>query len=951
MFISPKSTRYKIGVSILFGCTSFLFSFHDITLLNGISLKITLFPGLVFPLLISLAWGWRYGVVTACTSGFQLILWGWYVDTTGIIFSFLIFIPWIVWHGYWANYRISHSNPSWLYSCFIVEIPFRIVSLLATYGAFYWVGSVNPAWCPIKELCEFLAGGNQSHIIKQTLSAYLLLFLAVFFLSIPYVRNLAGLPYRLKTKRPFKILGGAIAVGLGICLLREMIVYSAFKPTQADFTQISMWIGGGQGVFTGSLYILVSLAGGVFFNNILDERAEQTDQIRHLNRVLRAVQNVNKLITCEDDAATILHTACQLLVETRGYRTAWIAPTGQDQLSAFYKAGFHSKFNAMAEYLLEGNEPDCLLEVRTSPGVIVKNCPEDDCSGCPLSSYIGKDACMAARIEYKGTVYGTLVVSMARGFHMDNHERELLHDVAGDLGYALHTITIRRLRDRLAMAVHKSEDGVVMASRNYSIEYVNPAFCQQSEYTQEELLGKDIREMSGFSTDPEIFRTLCKKMDRGEPWQGTLVKMKKDCSEYLVEVSVNPFYEPDGTLNCFISSNRDVTNKLKLEEKVRKAQKLDSVGRMAGGIAHDINNLLTPILGFADLLRFKLSKDDPSQHTIAQILKTGMRSRNLINQLLSFARRDVMEFSPLVLSKVILDMELMLRKVLREDIRMLLNCKSNAMIMGDQSKIEQVIMNLVINAADAMPHGGMLVICMAEIELSDGDQALFNGLKPGRYLQIQMDDSGCGMNSETVEHIFEPFFTTKKQKNGTSGTGLGLATTYGIVKEHGGCINVYSEPDCGTTFSIFFPVCESKTVTDPVVIDSSEHFELFRDKIILLVEDEELVRESVHDLLDYYGLQVVEAASPRQALEIAEKMDHIDVLITDVIMPGMHGPMLQKELLKRFGKIKTLFMSGHTQNVITHSDILEKSCFFIPKPFTMIELKKKLGELIIEETS
>jgi PAS domain S-box-containing protein len=777
------SRRYKILVSIIFGITGFILNFYPTSIFESPTLEISLLPGLFFPLTISLAWGWRYGFLSALTGGCQTMWWTWQSDGYGLLYAVPVFTLWIVWHGFWADFRKAHPNYTWLHTCFMVEIPFRIFSVVGFYTVFHWLISLNTAWLA-KGPVWAQVPPDWTHLVifKHIVTSYILLLLSSFFLEIPLLRYLAGLAPRSQTNRQIKVLGGSIAVGLGLCLAQDIVRFMAFNPNQTDFAHISMWIAGGQGLFTGSLFIIVSLAGGLFFNRTLEERSVHSKQINHLNRILRAVRNINQLITQEENSINLLDTACSLLVETRGYRSAWIVLLEQKEKPLFFKAGFNGNFEPMAAYLQEGNEPFCVREVLKTSGVVVKDSPITACQGCPLAATYGHNVAMATRIESKGHVYGVLVVSIPQGFHSDPRELDLLQEVAGDLGYAMHAIAMRQIQKRLAMAVHDSEDGIVMTSRDHTIAYVNPAFENQSGYSSNELLEKDARTLSCFTTDPETHEALCRNLEAEEPWDGTLVKVKKDGTQYLADVSVKPVYDHNGDLDGYISSNRDITTKRKLEEQVARSQKLDSVGRMAGGIAHDINNLLTPIFGFIELLQLKLPKDDPNQRFASEILKAGMSSRDLVSRLLTFARREKMELRPIVLSRILKDMELLIRKTLPEDIHLVMDyAGSKATVMSDPSRFEQVIMNLVVNARDAMPKGGMLVVCMADMEIVEGDMTFQKEIDPGRYVHLQIEDTGCGMDKETQEKIFEPFFTTKSEQPGTSGTGLGLATTYGIV--------------------------------------------------------------------------------------------------------------------------------------------------------------------------
>ena len=380
-----------------------------------------------------------------------------------------------------------------------------------------------------------------------------------------------------------------------------------------------------------------------------------------------------------------------------------------------------------------------------------------------------------------------------------------------------------------------------------------------------------------------------------------------------------------------------------LEEQFRQSQRMEAIGQLAGGIAHDFNNILTIIKGYSQLSLSELKKNDPLRENIEEIQKASERAANLTHQLLAFSRRQVMEMRTLDLNTLLRDLYRMLRQVIGEDIELVtLLAEDLGRVKADTGQIEQVIMNLSVNAKDAMLKGGKLTIETANVEL-DGKYALKHiAVKPGHYVMLSMSDTGCGMTPEVKDRVFEPFFTTKEKGKGT---GLGLSTVYGIVKQSCGNIWVYSEPGKGTTFKIYLPRVDEpleelkKEVRKKEFPGGSE--------TIFVVEDNEEVRKLAKRILEKQGYKVLEASQGNEALQICEEnKGPIHMIVTDVVMPGMDGRELANCLKVHHPKMKVLYMSGYTDNAIVHHGVLKKGMNFIQKPFTIDGLASKVRKVL-----
>jgi PAS domain S-box-containing protein len=408
---------------------------------------------------------------------------------------------------------------------------------------------------------------------------------------------------------------------------------------------------------------------------------------------------------------------------------------------------------------------------------------------------------------------------------------------------------------------------------------------------------------------------------------------------------VEPLRDGDGIVHGAICMALDVTDRKKLEEQFRQAQKMEAVGRLAGGIAHDFNNLLMVIQGYADLLAERLNEGDPLRRNAEQIRAASQRAAALTQQLLAFSRKQILAPKVLNVHTVVTDLEKILRRVIGEDIELRTSSTADLwLIKADRSQVEQVIMNLAVNARDAMPTGGRLTIETANVEF---DMSISNPptvLAPGKYVMLAVSDNGCGMDEKVQAHIFEPFFTTKEKGKGT---GLGLATVYGVVKQSGGYIWVYSEAGRGTTFKIYLPRIEEENVPSTRERLPSATATPRGSEVILLAEDEKGVRELAREYLETSGYTVLVAEDGRAAIELASKHSGIiHLLMTDVVMPGIGGPEVAERIKILRPEIKVLYMSGYTDQAIMHQGVLQSGAILLQKPFTLAALASKLREIL-----
>ncbi len=474
---------------------------------------------------------------------------------------------------------------------------------------------------------------------------------------------------------------------------------------------------------------------------------------------------------------------------------------------------------------------------------------------------------------------------------------------------------------------------------------VNPAFVAMLGYpSPEELNGQPIH---GLYADTEQWFNLADSLRASSPFKGVAAEWKrKDGTTTVVRVSGRSVSNGREGGVVFELFAEDVTERRALEQQLRQAQKMEAVGRLAGGIAHDFNNLLMVISGYTEFLLERVGSVPDLRAPAQEIASAAERASSLTRQLLAFSRKQMLAPKIVNLNDVVTENIKMLTRMIGEDIDLVMVPGTNLWaVRADSGQIEQVIMNLAVNARDAMPSGGKLTIEISNVTLDDNYARVHAPLQPGEYVMVAISDTGAGMDTETQSHIFEPFFTTK----GPKGTGLGLSTVYGIIKQSGGYIWVYSEVGRGTTFKIYLPRVPStgQALTAPVASTVQYHNVEPGTETVLLVEDEANLRYLARQYLEKQGYKVIEAADGAVAMQIAVAHEGvIHLLLTDVIMPGMNGRELAQRISEIRPNVKILYMSGYTENVVGHNGMLDAGVRLLQKPFNLRDLKSKVREVL-----
>jgi len=696
----------------------------------------------------------------------------------------------------------------------------------------------------------------------------------------------------------------------------------------------------------------------------ITERKRALLRIEHLNQVLRAIRDINQLTVREREMQNLIKEGCRLLVANRGYYSAMIVLTDNvDRPFAWAMEGMAAASNELAGILENGSLPSCCKHARTHQEMLIVEDRQAVCGGCPMAEVCADSQSLCAPLIHEKETFGYLVAAAQKQLAVDEEERSLFSEMAGDLAYAISFIKIEEARRRGEAALQESESrfrlfaelapvGIVILDEQGRILDANSKFTELLGYTTEDV--PSVEQWWALAYPDEEIRSRVQ-----QEWQTAVEEAKRTKAE--IRPMEHPVTCKDGsvrhikfrmasgeTLTLIVFT--DITERKKIEAEHEKlqsqllqAQKMESVGRLAGGVAHDYNNMLSVIIGYAELAIDKLAPDDPLHADLQEIHRAAKRSRDITRQLLAFARQQTIDPKVLDLNEAVESMLKMLRRLIGENIDLSWEPGSGLWpVKIDPTQLDQILANLCVNARDAIADVGKITIKTNNVRFDEDYCAGHAGLAPGEYVLLAVSDDGRGMDKETLDKIFEPFFTTKDVGEGT---GLGLAMIYGIVKQNEGLINVYSEPGEGTTFRIYLP--RHAEVTKRIEKYEAEEIPVGAGETVLIVEDEVSILELTKMILERFGYVVLEASSPNEAIALAkEHPGEVHLLITDVVMPEMNGRDLAEKLRTDYPKLKVLFMSGYPANVIAHHGLLEVGVNFIQKPFSSRDLAVKVRETL-----
>jgi PAS domain S-box-containing protein len=669
-----------------------------------------------------------------------------------------------------------------------------------------------------------------------------------------------------------------------------------------------------------------------------------------LEKANRQLALVNWIVTASADGQEphyILQTTCRELAQILNVPHAVAVLLDEDRATA----------QVVGEFLVDGQTQALGAHIRVAATPLIQDLLErreplviDDLQKdlrlapfCGFMRQSGTFSLLILPLIMNDQVAGALGLVGKQGQLFAAEEIELAQMVAGQLSAALARAWLAAEHKRLSAALEQAAEGVIITDAEGGIVYANRAFEQITGYLAAEVLGEVPRVLKSSVQEADAHQELQATIQGGQTWQGRLVNRRKDGSTYDADITVAPVYNGNGQLVNYVSIQRDVTEELEREGQYRQALKMEAVGRLASGIAHDFNNLLTAINGYAALLEMELSPADAHYDMVKRILVAGERAADLTRQLLTFSRKQSVEPLVVNLDTIIAEMRGILTRAVGEHIAFDTRLANDLWsIKVDPVQMERVIVNLAVNARDAMPNGGQLTIETANVTLDEASASFDLVAQPGEYVLLAIRDTGIGMSREVQSHLFEPFFTTKEIGKGT---GLGLATVYGIVKQNGGTIRVDTGEGRGTAFEVYLPRAQEEASS------AGNQPEQARTrpgrKTILLVEDNEQVSALMRWVLAGQGYVLLEAHNGQEAGQLAAgHQGAIDLLVTDVVMPGMNGVAAAELLSESRPGLKVLFISGYADDVLARHGLLEDEVAFLHKPFTPNELTLKVRSVL-----
>ncbi len=697
------------------------------------------------------------------------------------------------------------------------------------------------------------------------------------------------------------------------------------------------------------------------------ERARPDELSTRRESIRDALAEILRSLTRIDDRKELFRQACRIAVERAGFRMAWVGLVDEEtgevvpEASAGDSAGYVEDLHLNVRGDLRGPGMT-VTAINTGQPVAIAD-PRKDPMFTTLMREVrqrGFESALSLPLIVDGkpigalTVYGNVVNAFGA------IEVELLQQLADDISFKLEVIgreearrALEAERDKLAVVVEQAGEFVLMTDREGLVAYTNPAFTRTTGYSPGEALGRP----PGFVVDgPEQaeFASAVERAMAGNSWAGRCRIVASDGTERDMHVMVSPRRAESGVVMGAIVIGRDISRERQLEAQLVQSQKMEAVGRLAGGIAHDFNNLLTAISGYAELLKLEVGEGAACAQDIAEIQRASSRATQLTAQLLAFSRRQILRPQSLDPRAVLMGIAPMLRRLIGEDVDLVVTAGTGlGPVLADPTQLDQALVNLALNGRDAMPSGGRLDLEAEEVALPIALAAGRDGAAAGPYVVLRVRDAGTGMTPEVLSQAFEPFFTTKATGKGT---GLGLSTVLGIVEQSNGFVEVDTGPGIGTTVSLYLPKAAGP-LDEPAPAETSVLMQSRARRggtraggTLLVVEDEEPVRALVRRVLEKAGYTVMVAATAEEALALEATHDgSIDLLFTDVILPGMTGRRLADEIRARRPALPVLYASGYNQEIIAERGILAPDVSYMAKPYSPDEVLRRVAELVAVE--
>lgn len=685
---------------------------------------------------------------------------------------------------------------------------------------------------------------------------------------------------------------------------------------------------------------------------LTNQLSEKSDDLNDANARLRALINIGLDLASAHGSDRLLQNVCDAACDLFGatYVTLGIVDRDDRTVRRVAACGTEASDWVKSGDLVSGILETVVTERRTLRG----DNPGGDPAALKLpAGHPDVHLFLAAPIASRAHVYGWMCLVGNEGRTFTDYDEPMMIALASQVGriYELEyeiierkraESAVRHERDRAQRYLDTAQVILLALDLDGRITLINRNGCDVLGWSESDLLGRNwIATCVPASIREEVTRTFHNVVG-GDPAIVENLVLTRSGEERLVEWRNTMLRDGAGVIIGALSSGADITERRALEAQFQQAQKMEAVGRLAGGVAHDFNNLLTTVLGYCEMLLADLPPGHSHRRDLLQIQKAGVRGAGLTRQLLAFSRKQIIEPTVLSLNAIVTDMRTMLGRLIGEDITVIMNLAYGlAAVKADRGQVEQVIMNLAVNARDAMPTGGLLKIETANVELDDGYAATHASVKPGPYVALTISDTGRGMTAEVQARLFEPFFTTKEIGKGT---GLGLATVHGMVMRSGGSVAVSSEVGKGASFKVYFPKADAAQAVAGA--PRQESLPLLGTETVLLVEDSDELRELMSRLLEGQGYTVLAAANADEARRLFDEHASVDVILTDVVMPGTSGPDLIRQLVERQPGLKAIYMSGYTDDAIVQHGVLKPGIAFLHKPFTSETLGRKIREVI-----
>ena len=672
---------------------------------------------------------------------------------------------------------------------------------------------------------------------------------------------------------------------------------------------------------------------------------EAREDVQHLNRLLMAIKDINKAITTEIDPDKLITFACRSFTRNLGYLRAWIILTDENRK---VKTFGESECSRDIKNLLETKLPRCAEECLEAEHLLVRTYMES-CSGCPMQERDKDLTSLCINLTWNDRIYGVMSVAMAKNQHVLEEEKQLITDLADDISHAIHGIEEARSREKAEEALFESEakyrlitentlDCITLINSDMVFTYINPAVKRVFGYTPEEWIGTSIADHVTENQRDVIGKILLDSVNSSGEIRTEMKLLHRDGHPVPLDITAKKLKNHRTGQVYYQAVARDLTQKYlaedrhkKIEEQLRQAQKMEAIGQLAGGLAHDFNNILQSVTGFGEIALSEPDSSAKMKEYLTEILKGSESAASLTRQLLAFSRKQILQKKILDLNSIVTNIMKMIRRTIGENINLTVNTSTEYPIVNaDPSQIEQVILNLCVNARDAMPGGGRLIITTG-----------FDSIDNRKMAVLSVEDSGCGMSEQTTRRIFEPFFTTKAPGRGT---GLGLSTVIGIIEQHEGSIEVESTVGVGSKFTVFLPL-SGNLYTETLENAESPNLQ-GGTETVLLAEDDSTVRRLTAMILAEAGYTVIQAENGIEALRLfRESGEKIDIVLSDILMPAMGGNDLYRSIQK-LRPAKFLFMSGYSSGTLSEEFLSRKGVGFIRKPFTASNLLNSLRKAI-----